>query len=224
MALDPRSRQKKIERRRAKEKSKAQAQKQRIERLEAQGTQAIPTAPILHCCVIKSIWERGMGQVLISRELPNRNVAFANFLLDLYCLGVKDAVFGITARPHYDQQVYGRMIGAFPTVTLEPACARKLVEGGVAFARNLEIQPHADYAQAKVIFGDIDPAACPRTFEYGKDGKPFFFAGPNDSAERCARIIRLLSARCGPDGFHFLTPAAQSALLPPEILEGSRLL
>lgn len=215
MALSPRNHQKKIERRKAKEKSKQQALKQRSQRLEEQATQAIPTAPILHCYASSTIWDQGLGHVLISRVLPDRRVAFAMFLLDLYCLGVKDAMFDIGERGHYDRQMYGRMTGAFATVTLEPACARKLIEGGVAYARDLGLPPHPDYNKAKLIFGDTDPQACERTFVYGKDGKPFFVAGPNDNSERCTRIIRTLSERYGPDGFHYLLPIAPAGSAPP---------
>ncbi|MSR57797.1 MAG: hypothetical protein EXS05_09000 [Planctomycetaceae bacterium] len=217
MALDPRSRQKKIERRKAKEKSKERAQKEWNQRLEAQTVQAISTAPILHCCAIGTIFERGFGQVLISRELPNRKVAFASILLDLYCLGAKDAMFHVTERGQYDRQMYGHMTATFETVTLKPACARKLIEGAVEYARNLDFQPHPDYSQAKRIFGDIDPAACEQTFVYGKDGKPFYIAGPNDSSDRCTRIMRSLHTRCGPGGYHFLAPIELMDSLPAEI-------
>ena len=204
MVLDPRSRQKKVERRKAKEKSKHEALKVRGQQLATLMTQAVATAPILHCFVMEAIWKQGIGQVVFSRLLPNRNVAVSTFLLDLNCLGVKNAMFNIADRPFYDKNVYDRLKNTYVLETLDPACARKLVEGGVEYARNLGFSPHADYIKAKAIFGDIDPSTCERTFEYGKDGKPCFVSGPNDTKARCAQIMRTLTAKCGIDGFHYM--------------------
>ncbi len=204
MVLDPRSRQKKVERRKAKEKSKHEALKVRGQQLVALATQAVATAPILHCFLSDTIWNQGIGQVVFSRLLPNRNVAVSSFLLDIYCLGVKNVMFNIADRPSYDKNIYDKLRNAYVLETLDPACARKLVEGGVEYARNLGFPPHAGYAKAKAIFGDIDPSTCARTFEYGKDGFPCFISGPNDTKARCAQIMRALTAKCGIDGFHYM--------------------
>lgn len=212
MVLDPRSRQKKVERRKAKEKSKHEALKVRGQQLVAQATQAVSSAPILHCCAIDVIWERGIGHVVFSRLLPNRQVAVSSFLLDMYCLGVKNAMFGITDRAQYDKQVYGKIRDTYDLETLDPACARKLVEGGVEYARKLGFPPHPDYIKAKAIFGDIDPATCERTFEYGKDGKPLFVAGPYETQAQCSQIMRTLTASCGVGGFDFVMGAGGSAM------------
>ena len=63
--------------------------------------------------------------------------------------------------------------------------------------------PHKDYKDAKEIFGDIDSSLCPSSYEYGKDGKPFYMSGPHDTYARKQSIIRQLTKRCGSDGFHF---------------------
>src|SRR5262249_58183670 len=80
------------------------------------------------------------------------------------------------------------------------------IEGGVGSAGGFGIQPHPDYQKARLLFGGIDPGECAETFEYGKDGKPFFVAGPNDTPERSRQIVRMLEQSCGPDGFHYLIP------------------
>ena len=204
MVLDPRSRQKKVERRKAKEKSRHESLKTRAQQLVALAAQAVASAPILHCCVTGTLWDKGMGQVVFSRLMPNRQVAVSSFLLDMYCLRVKNAMFGITDRDQYDKQIYNKIRNTRDLQTVEPAFARKLVEGGVEYARQFGFPPHADYAKAKAIFGDIDVATCERNFEYGKDGKPCFISGPNDTQARCAQIMRALTASCGVDGFHYM--------------------
>ena len=40
---------------------------------------------------------------------------------------------------------------------------------------------------AKLILGGIDSGACTEEYEYGKDGKPLFLAGPHDSPAKLRR-------------------------------------
>jgi len=206
MGMDPRKRQKKLERHRAKQK----AERRGLVRRESQGLPSrisqASVAPILHCCVPSVLFEKGMGSVLVSRQLPNGEVAFAVFLVDMYCLGVKDVFVGISPRSRYDRDLYDKMTRQGEWTSLRPECARKLIEGAVQYALDLGLSPHPEYRTASRIFGDIQAEACPEQYIYGKDGKPFFIAGPNDDAFRCEAVLRALRGRCGPDGYHYLMP------------------
>ncbi len=64
--------------------------------------------------------------------------------------------------------------------------------------------------KARHIFGDIDAAECTEEFEFGKDGKPLFIAGPNDTPGRCWEIIKMLRFHCGENRFHYLVPMSSS--------------
>lgn len=203
MALNARKLQKKQQRRKAKEKARRRASKQR----EPSELERAAGGRILHCCATDQVWERGMGEVLLCRELPDSRVGFGMFLMDMFCLGAKNAMYGVVPRADYQRKLYEKLRDKYELVPLNPACARKLVEGGVTYARDLSFGPHPDYKKARVIFGDIDAGACQQEFEYGKDGKPYFIAGPDDDPARCERIINTLTERCGPDGFHYLMPA-----------------
>ena len=197
MALDARRRQKKAEKRKAKERAKHKELARRKTEDMGQKLAHVAAAPILHCFTTQDLWDEGVAQVLVSRELANGFVAFATFLVDRYCLGVKDAFCGFMAKSEYLEQFYDELARRFEIVALEPAAARKLVEGAVDYAKGLGLSPHPDYSRARQIFGDIDPAANDREFEFGKDGKPFYVAGPHDSPGRCASIVGILEERCG---------------------------
>jgi hypothetical protein len=210
MAIDPRKRQKKLERR----KAKLKAERRELARRESQGLpsriQQASTAPILHCCVSTEIWRQGIGHVLVSRRLDAGQVAFAAFLVDVYCLGVKNAFANITSLARYDEEMYGKLVRQGGVTKMLPECARKLVDGAVQYANELGLSPHSDYRTAKLIFGDIAVGACTADYTFGKDGKPFFVAGPHDNPVRCEQILRTLHSHCGPDGYHFLVPAGDS--------------
>jgi len=216
MAKDSRKRQKKLERR----KAKAKAEKRALARQASRGTAVrfgeAAAAPILHCCTTDLLWDEGISSVLISRKLESGQVAFVVFLVDVYCLGVKDVMLGVVPRSRYDWQVHGKLSDEYRLVKLKPEAARKLVEGAVEYARNLGLRPHPDYHKASPIFGDVDADRCTEEFVYGKDGKPYFFAGPHDSPWRCKQIIRTLTDHCGPDGFYYTVPLAASGAMLTE--------
>jgi hypothetical protein len=203
MPTDPRKRQKKL----AKQKAKKKAEKQAIARRESQGFAprflAAASAPILHCCVQEEFWQAGIGQILISRSMPNGNVAFAVFLVDVYCLGVKDVYSGIKPRLEYEEKLYNNFRDRFVLTNVKPEYARKLIEGAVQYADASGLTPHSEYRVAKLIFGDISAETCAEEFVYGKDGKPFFISGPNDDMYRCRDILKRMESRLGPDGYHY---------------------
>jgi hypothetical protein len=87
---------------------------------------------------------------------------------------------------------------------MQPACFRKLVEGGVAYAHELGFDPHADYAVASQIFGDVESTDCPTRFEYGHEGKPFYISGPHETATQVRNIVEQLERRLGPGNFDYL--------------------
>jgi hypothetical protein len=206
MPIDPRKRQKKLEKRKAKQKEKKKELARRRPDDVTSLMRRAASAPILHCCVNEELWTQGMANVLVSRELPDGRVAVAMFLVDAYCLGVKNALAKVMVRTRYDSETYGPLARKYKLIKLTPECARKLVEGAVDYAQSLGFAPHEDYRPAKLIFGDIDASACGEEFTYGKDGKPFFIAGPHDSPGRVRQIMDTLSNHVGTDNYHFLLP------------------
>jgi hypothetical protein len=202
MARDARQRQKKLARKAAKRKA-ALASKKSMG-LVGSARQILPAAsgPIHECLMPEELFDVGIGNVIVSRTMPTGLIGASFFLVDIYCLGIKNAFFEVMSSEEYAYKTAG--LQHEKLTCIEPPCARKLVEDAEAYARDLGFKPHPDYKVAKRIFGDIDVTACPMHFEFGKDGKPFFVSGPYDTPEKCDRIIDTLTKRCGPDGFHFI--------------------
>ena len=53
----------------------------------------------------------------------------------------------------------------FPMVTVQPWCARKLLEQAAEYARRLGFAPHPDYKKAARLFGGLHAEQCTRHFE-----------------------------------------------------------
>ena len=160
-------------------------------------------SPIHEALVPAKLFELGMGNLVFSRLLPDGRIALAGFLLDVFCQGVKNAFVAIVTRDEYAQR-----LSTWSTVEslqlMQPACFRKLVEGGVAYAHDLGFSPHEDYAVASQIFGDVATTDCSTRFEYGHDGKPFYISGSHETATQVRAIVDQLDRRLGPGNFDYL--------------------
>ena len=153
------------------------------------------------------LFERGFGQVIVARFKGSGEVEVGVFLVDAFCLGVKDEYFTRLWPDEYEDRLLGGLDRQGGREAISPACARKLVEDAVAYARQFGIEPHPDFHRVKGIFAGIDSAAATRRFDFGdRNGKPHFIAGPNDGPFRCRQIMSLLRHYCGTDGFHFTVP------------------
>lgn len=210
MANDPRKRQRKVERGAAKRKEKKHVRVREQSAGLAERLSAASTCPVLHCWIGDGIAEQGMGLVVLSRVIAHGSVAVASFLVDSYCLGVKDAFAEILPRSAYDDKYLRKMTADMPSRPAAPAEARKLLEEAVAYAQEIGFSPHADYPRAMILFGDIDASDSDAHFRFGKDGKPLFINGPNDSPERCKQIVAILNKTCGPGRFDFLVMGGET--------------
>lgn len=160
--------------------------------------------------VSSNLFEAGIGHVAVARFRGSGDAEIGVFLLDTFCLGVKDAFFTRTSAVEYDRSILERIIPAANRQQLDPPSARKLVEGAVAYAQSLGLAPHPDYKQGCRVFGGIKTSDSTATFAFGKDGKPFYVQGPHDSFAKCLRIMNQLRTRCGKDGFDFLVTANET--------------
>jgi len=206
MARDPRKAQKAKERRnkRAKEKHKAAA------RLKSTSPLALfdklDGSVVTRCAVNDFMEEEGITNLYVCREFPNGSAVVVCFLVDLFCLGVKDVMFektNVGGAVELYREVYKP---SGPPRATTPAEAKKLCLGAVAFAAKYGLPPYPDYAQAVKIFDGIDETTCDTEFTFGKDGKPFYIVGPNDGLTKRQRVIDTLERTAGPGGYDFLFP------------------
>lgn len=146
----------------------------------------------------------GMGYVVVARFKGNGDAEVGVFLLDMYCLGVKSAFFTQFYAEEYENDFLERVFEHDGRTAISPPCARKLVEDAVAYARRLGFEPHPDYRKGARVFGGIDPSACTQQFTFGRDGKPLYVQGPDDSPAMVERVMGNLTRRCGEGGFHYV--------------------
>lgn len=150
------------------------------------------------------LFTQGIGWVIVARfKSGGRRVEAGIFLIDVFCLGAKLAVYESCGLEDYRQRIRDHYRSKLPMVLVDPRCARKLVELAARYARGLGFAPHADYKQAARVFGGLRAEHCAQQFTFGQEGKPFYRRGPRETEEQALCIVRHLEQRCGPGNFHY---------------------
>lgn len=152
-------------------------------------------------------WEAvGLARVFVSRVRDDGSADLAAFLVDLFCLGVRSA-FHDSGVPEADlHEFVETWLPEELRERFHPACAKKLIEGAVAYAESLGFAPPRDFRKGRKVLSGIDASVCPREFTFGCDGRPRYVRGIDDTDERVNRICAILEARCGVDGFDYEDP------------------
>ena len=198
----------------AKQKAKRQAkQKMLSQRTSTDPTIRLQSAakwPIVHSLVDAGLWDQGIGHLLIARKEPDGGVVFAVYLVDVLCLGVKNAFWRAGTQREFDDIVKKLENNTGSLRAITPECLAKIVHGGVAFAQSFGFPPHPDYRHAARLLDGIDPASCRHEFSFGRDGKPFYISGPNESAAEAQAI----AARAHQVGGHYIS------MVPPTDMMG----
>ncbi len=166
---------------------------------------AAASAPLWRCVAPGTLFETGIGNVILARRLPSGTVAAAFFLIDAHCLGVKDVHFREVEASRFIRSL-DHIAKTQPMEETDPAYARKLVNEAAAYAADLGLPPPPDFHAIERLFGEVDAAACTETFTFGQDGKPLYVPGPNDTPARIRQVLARLQARLGPDGYHCIVP------------------
>jgi hypothetical protein len=145
----------------------------------------------------------GLVTVVAARERGGSKVSACSYLVDVYCLGVKNAmgprVVERRKLPEFRFQVFRTYAG--PPLEAPLELAQQLVFGAVEYARGLGFEPHPDFAACA---GHLGEWQGPSVIGFGYQGKPMFIAGPHDDA---ARIMKRLNRKVGRGGYHHIVPA-----------------
>ncbi|MDH4138206.1 MAG: hypothetical protein OEW09_16040 [Anaerolineae bacterium] len=197
-------RQKALQRKAAKRKQKHASSKPRLT-----GRALLRSAghwPLHECLLTKAWQEPGeIVQILVTRRSSTGQIAVGVFLVDLGCLGVKNAFADfLDSQREYKRGLRAEMMTGQAMFKADLNLAAKIIREAIAYAGELGFKPHRDYRDAMLVLGDADPDACDKPIPLGgKDGKPFFVAGPYDNVDQ---IMAKLTRKLGPDGFTYVVP------------------
>lgn len=150
-----------------------QKRKQQLQR-KMMPSLAIHECPIEMSLVYERLWDDGVGSITIVRRASNGKLYMGSFLLDVWCLGVKDTFVRSIGREelsHYFSQYPAEHYSAEYCKSLILAAERYGAKNG--FKANID-------ATARRFINNIQEEPGQHSFEFGKDGKPLYVVGPYD--------------------------------------------
>lgn len=159
-------------------------------------------APLQCCLVQEGLFEQGNGTAVVARQTGFGEVTVAIFLLDVFCVGIKDVIFREMATAELEEFLDG-MSRASPFSPADPAYVRKLLKELEQYARSLGFVPPADFQAAEILLGDARAEDCAISFEFGDDGMPHYIPGPSDTPSQIRQRLKRLRAKLGDGGFLF---------------------
>ncbi len=142
----------------------------------------------------------GLAGVMVARADRSSRVTVCGWLVDVFCLGVKDAVGPRTMSSSNLFDFSRRFFSAFDdtgrTVPLE--LAQQVVHGAIAYAASFGFTPHPDFTDTAAYLGPAPPEVPIR---FGRDGTPFYISGPRDNPRQ---VIAALEATAGAGNYHYI--------------------
>jgi hypothetical protein len=142
----------------------------------------------------------GLVTALVARRRRHRHSAtVCVYLLDVYCLGVKNAMGPDKVKDQALRRLTDHAFSGYqrPPIAASIELVRDLVLGAAEYARRLGFAPHPDFEQARAHLG---PWTGPSAITFGCNGKPTYIAGPHDNPDQ---IIRTLRRAVGRNGFSY---------------------
>jgi hypothetical protein len=181
-----------------------------IVRVQAATSPRVAAAPAVEC-LISPGWSRGLGlddagrwgeldvasggasqglvSVLIAREQRYGKAEMCGYLVDVFCLGVKNAIGPRSLDPIEGREFAAGYFRAYDERPLAVPfeLAQSVVLGAVDFARRLGFEPHPDFERVRPQLGDW---RGPSPIVFGDGGRPHLIPGPRDDAERAVATLR----------------------------------
>ncbi|MCC3434792.1 MAG: sigma-70 family RNA polymerase sigma factor [Oscillatoriales cyanobacterium] len=141
----------------------------------------------------------GLGLVMVTRSKGYNRFVVTSYLIDYWCLGVKDAMpprnCNDSQYKNLVENAYSQFLG-YEEISLEQAQA--LVWGAIAYAKKLGFEPHRDFEQSKAHLGE---STSEIGLNFGRNGEPCYVEGPYDNT---TKIINTLKKSVGDGNFDFL--------------------
>jgi hypothetical protein len=151
--------------------------------------------------------DSGVACVLVAALDRRGTQSVCGYLIDTWCMGVKNAIGPKRMRPReleaFKRQYFGPWRSEGMPVPLE--LAQHLVLGAVDYARSLGFEAHPDFRRARRALGSWDG---PSAITFGMNGKPLYVNGPYEDPQR---VLATLERSVGRDGFHYSVSLGHSA-------------
>ena len=150
-------------------------------------------------CLIRNKWqERGMGEVIIPRLHKSGNVTVGIFLLDTFCLGLKNSMYRFNLSPEDYEELLSTVLYQDDYDVISYNEVHNLIYGAIEYAEELGFQPENTFSVTQYILEEDTEEIPLIEYEFGKDGMPFLITSTRFEANK---YIPTLEKNVGADHF-----------------------
>ena len=160
------------------------------------------TLEIGACYVSDDIENMGEGHIIVSRKHTGGRVSLAVYLVDIWCVGVKDTFY----RLRLEDYEFKELINTYRLGLRECSYdeAHNWIYGAVAFAEEAGIEPDKSFKITQYMLEEDDDNIPLIEYKYGKDGKHTLVA---HSGLEASRYLPLLEKNLGKGNFDYILNA-----------------
>jgi len=159
--------------------------------------------PVYECLVNTEWKEQGVAHIVVARNHTNGNITACMYLVDLFCLGIKNTQYLF----NIPESEYRSTKESMEHIVFEPinyTLAHNIVFAGLEYAEEYGFKPHKDFTSITRFMLEEDTEDIELIdIECGKDGKPFYVNGPYEDQAKINQIIAQLDRTAGPGNFDF---------------------
>lgn len=161
------------------------------------------TLPIGKCYIAPPNWqESGMAHVIVTRVRPSGNLVMGAFLVDTFCLGVKDAGYHENMPPSDFEGYLNNYKKGMGLEEISYNEAHNIIYGAIAFAEEGGIKPTKEFDPAGYILEEDTDEIPLIEYDFGKNGKHFLVVNPD---RKEMPYYHILKKNLGED-FEFVLP------------------
>ncbi|MBN2306177.1 MAG: hypothetical protein JXQ72_16965 [Anaerolineae bacterium] len=157
-------------------------------------------------CWISPGWDGsgpGLVTVLVTRKQPNGLIAWASYLLDIFCLGLKSTIVNANfTMTDIRQDVLPQIFSTGSPEECPPELAHQIIYQSIDYAAQFDLEPlDKDFRLSQYVLAPRGTLEEPYHLTFGKDGKPFFISGPYDNVQA---ILAKLNRNPGPGNYEYM--------------------
>jgi len=152
--------------------------------------------PIHECWINKQWQDQGLARILLARKQPNGNIVFGVYLVDIFCLGLKNTFCNADFSPfRYENELRDPLVDRDDMEQCPVSLAMEIIYGAIDYAVYLGFSPQKDFKLSRFVLEDKNEVEITGAVKFGKDGKPFYISGPDDDVDKIMNTLEKMSAR-----------------------------
>jgi hypothetical protein len=165
------------------------------------------TLPVEACLITEEWQNSGICNIIIARKHKTGNLTIGLYLVDTYCLGLKDTSYQFNISAHELNYFKGNR----SMIKCDYVLAHNIIYGGIAFAEDYGFNPHKDFAVTRFILEEDDEGVELMDIDFGLEGLPCYMRGPYDDDIKARSIEATLAHNAGPGNYTVIAPPGDFA-------------